>query len=137
MAVDGPVLALQGAIIAALRASEVVEDMVGGRVYDQPPTNATYPYISINSTTEQVELAECLDGTEVSILLDAWSRATGRPEVLKIANAVRSVLHLQEFDVNGFHLVEMRYVSCNVMMDVDGLTHHAVITLSADIEPAD
>ncbi|RJG46502.1 DUF3168 domain-containing protein [Mesorhizobium sp. DCY119] len=91
-----PVLELQGVIIQRLRSFAAVTALVGQKSYDQPPLDqngnvqaTTYPYISIGPSNFQSEDADCIDGGEVMIQIDAWSIEPGHPQVRNIADAIR------------------------------------------------
>lgn len=87
-----PVLELQGAIIARLKANSAVTALVGTRVADIPPAAWAKPYISIGPSNYVAELVDCIDGGEIMIQVDCWSESTSMKEVRDIADAVRRAL---------------------------------------------
>ncbi|MGE0213999.1 MAG: DUF3168 domain-containing protein [Parvibaculaceae bacterium] len=136
-----PTLELQGAIVALLKAHEPLKALVGTRIHDQVPrdprsgaTTAEFPYASMGPSFELQDDADCIRSVEVSFQIDAWSRAQGFPEVLRIADEVRSALHQQEFDLSTNALVSFDHRRTDKLRDSDGVTSHAVIVFIALIE---
>ena len=87
-----PVLEIQGAIIARLKANSEVTALVGSRVGDIPQAGWVKPFISIGPSTYGAELVDCIDGGEVMIQVDCWSEATVLSQVRQVADAVRRAL---------------------------------------------
>lgn len=135
-----PTLELQGAIVLRLKAASAVTALVGTRIFDDVPRapdgeiTAKFPFVSIASTDEITEEADCIDGSEISIDLDCWSRGVGFPEVMKIADAVRRALHNHDFNLAANAAVYFRHRQTRTLRDPDGLTSHAILTFEAFIE---
>lgn len=127
-----PGLELQGAIVAALHAAGVA----GGRVYDEVPQAAAFPYVSIGEMQVVDDDAEMVGGAEVYATLHVWSRAPGKPEASALAAAVRAALHEQDLRLPFWRLVEIRHQSTRIMADPDGKTTHGVLTFRALADPA-
>ena len=87
-----PVLELQGAIIARLKADAAVNALVNNRVADIPQSTWAKPYISIGPSNYVAELIDCIDGGEVMMQIDCWSESTTMKEIRDIADAVRRAL---------------------------------------------
>lgn len=87
-----PVLELQGAIIARLKANSAVTALVGNRVGDIPQSTWAKPYISIGPSNYIAELIDCVDGGEIMMQVDCWSDATVMSQVRQVADAVRRAL---------------------------------------------
>ena len=85
--------ALQKAIVGRLKGDAPLTALVAGRVYDRVPAGAALPYVHIRSIQVVDDGAECIDGAEVFIDLDAWSNAVGKVEASRVASAVRKALH--------------------------------------------
>lgn len=138
-----PSLELQGAIVARLRADAAVSAIVADRVYDRVPatritnglvTPGTFPYISFGPEQIIAEDAECITGSEVILQLDCWSRAVGRVEVKRLADAVRRSLDEAELPITTNALVLFEFDGSRVFTDPDGLTSHAVLTFRSIVE---
>lgn len=87
-----PVLELQGAIIARLKANSAVTALVGNRIGDIPQSTWAKPYISIGPSNYIAELIDCVEGGEIMMQVDCWSDATVLSQVRQVADAVRRAL---------------------------------------------
>lgn len=125
-----PVLELQGAIVARLKAQGVAD----GRVYDLVPPGATFPYVELGPFFEDEADAECIPGSEISIRLEVWSRTPGRTESLRIAQAIKSSLHDAVMTLDDNALVSLRFIRIDGSRDPDGLTSHATVEVRAIVE---
>lgn len=121
-------------VVRRLKAFPDLIALVTDRVYDDVPTAAQFPYVSWGPEQAVETDAECIKGLEVSIQIDAWSRAVGRGEVKKIAEQVRLALHDYETELVVNSLVSIEHTSTQYLRDPDGKTNHAVIEFSAFIE---
>lgn len=129
-----PSYELQAMVTARLKAFAGLSAMVGARVYDNVPPNATFPYVSWGPEQAIEDDAECITGLNVSIQIDAWSRSVGLGEAKKIAEQVRLALHDHETELTDNALVLIDHTSTQFLRDPDGLTNHAVVEFSAFIE---
>ena len=133
---------VQQRVISRLRNYAPLQALVGQRVYDAVPSSggqvtATFPYISMGPRQVIEDDADCIEGYEVYLQLDAWSRAPGFAEVSAIAQAVRKAL--RDYDlplaVNAQVLFEHQFT--NFQMDPDGLTRRAIISMRALVDVDD
>ncbi|MFY9292689.1 MAG: DUF3168 domain-containing protein [Methylorubrum rhodinum] len=90
-------LALQGAIVTALKAVPALAEALGGRVLDRVEEGETRPYLHLREFQGLDDGAECaggsIDALEIFAGLDVWSDAVGKPEASRIAGLVRRALH--------------------------------------------
>lgn len=128
-------LEIQRASIAALKADPTVAGLVADRIYDNPPANPTFPYITIGPDQTLPSRADCIDGSEITIQFDGWSRAPGFAEAKRISDAVRYCLNGAPLLLNGYALIDLWLESSQTIRDPDGLTSHAIITMRALTEP--
>lgn len=128
-----PSLELQGAIVARLRADADVKDIAKG-VHERIPENASFPYVSMGPSQALSEDADCIIGFEITMQIDAWSRAFGFPEVSRLAEAVRAALHDVDLQLTDNALVYLRHRQTRIFRDPDGLTNHAAIEFVALVE---
>ena len=134
------VLELQGAVIAAIKASDGVANIVGNRVFDHVPrsqtgdVSATFPFVGWATDDAVTEDADCIDGLAVSFDIDCWSREPGFPEVRRLTAAVRAALHKAELGLTDNAIVLIRHDQTRTFRDPDGLTSHAVLTFEAVLE---
>lgn len=136
-----PSLALQGAIVTALKASASVSALIAARVYDRvpkpvpPATEPIFPYVTLGDDETLADHAECLEGSvEVTATIDVWSRTIGKVEAKAIAGAVVTALNGQALSLTGYRLVLIEHQSSRHLDDPDGLTSHSVVTFRALID---
>lgn len=131
-----PSLALQAAIVSALRADAPVTALIGQRVYDRVPPVPTFPYVTIGDDQVLPDAAECLDGSvEVTATIDVWSRTVGKVEAKQISGAIVSLLNFNaSLTLTGYRLVSIEHESSRHLDDPDGLTSHSVVTFRALID---
>jgi hypothetical protein len=125
--VSDPSYALQVAIFDALKADATLAGFIGARVYDSVPEGAAFPYVTVGDGQVVGDDNECADGSEVFFQCHAWSRATGYPEVKKIAAALRSALRSATLTLAGFDVGLVEFTQTQFLKDPDGLTSHAVV----------
>lgn len=135
---DGPSLALQKAVIAALKADAGVSALVGARVYDEPPQNVTFPYVRYG-TDDLAPLrmsGDCVDD-DIAFSVEVHSRpVAGRVEAKRIAQAVREALDDQTLTVAGFTLEWLQYTTQAITRAADGETYVATIAFEAALSAA-
>lgn len=129
-----PTLELQGAIVTRLKAQPAVTALIGQRIYDDVPAQPVFPYVSFGPSDELTEDAECIEGFEISMQIDVWSRSVGFPEARQIADAVRQALHGYEFNLTSNALVTFQHRITRMFRDPDGLTNHAALTFAGFAE---
>ncbi|HVY20474.1 MAG TPA: DUF3168 domain-containing protein [Bauldia sp.] len=130
-----PSLALQKAIVAALIGDSAVGALIGDRIWDAPPRDATFPYLTIGqvNTTDWSTGSE--DGAEHQLTLHAWSRERGKRECYAIAAAVEATLHDAALTLQDHALVNLRFEFAETRRDPDGITYHCAIRFRAVTEP--
>jgi hypothetical protein len=128
-------LALQGAIVARLKADAGVSALIAGRVYDRVPATYALPYVQIRTLQGIEDAAECIDGREVYIDLDAWSDKPGKVEASRVAEAVRKALNFAPLALEEPHaLVEIAHRDTDITTESDALTSRARMTFRALVE---
>lgn len=132
---------LQIAIVGRLKSFAPLTALIGTRVYDEVPRDASgkvqtanFPYVSFGPDQVIPEDFGCVTGSEIFIQLDCWSRAVGYAEVKKIANAVRLALHNHDLPLTENALVSFELDARRVFRDPDGKTSQAVLTFRAVVE---
>lgn len=137
-----PTLALQEAAIAHLKADTTVALLIAERIYDRipgdptrPPPPNIFPYVRLGEDQDVPDLAECIDGSEIFATFHAFSRAVGKPEVKRVAGAVKRALHGADLTLDDNRLLLIEHFRTDFLTDEDGLTEHAIITFRALTEP--
>ena len=129
-----PSLALQTAVVADLFGDAGVGAIVGDRIYDAPPRNAEFPYVTIG----QASIADWSTGTEAGaehrLLIDVWSREPGKRQCYEIMDAIEAALHDAALTLDGHVLVNLRFEFADARRDPDGITYHGVVRFRAVTE---
>lgn len=124
---------LQKAIHDALVSGAVA----AGRIYDNPPVGAAFPYVTIGDEQVIDDSNQCGEGWEIYPDIHAWSRpvAGSKAEVKALAaSIVKAVTGITS--VSGHALVALHHETTRYLRDPDGKTEHAVITFRAVLDPA-
>ena len=126
---------LSDLILGRLKTDATVTALVGGRVYDGPPADATFPYISFGPSDFADLSGDLKEIREETFQVDVWSRDQGKLwPVRTISDVVRRSLHLYAGTLTTHALVEMRAELRTAFLDRDGLTGHGIVIVSALIE---
>jgi hypothetical protein len=131
-----PSLELQAAIVGKLKNDPGVQAVVGQRVYDTVPANATFPYISLGDNQVLPDKADCIDGTEIFWQIDGWARDPTVPVAKKISKAVIACMDDQDISVTGYAVIVCELNTVNYLHDPDGITRHAAISFRFLIQAA-
>src|SRR6185295_101580 len=93
----------QKAIIAALNADTDVKSLLGStpRIYQDVPSGATFPYVTIGEGQRTPDLAECSDGSEIFPVLHIWSRSSSFQEAKSISATIWQALSAASFSMTG------------------------------------
>lgn len=128
--------ALQVAVLAALSANTAVTDIVGDAIYDNVPSDADFPRITFGPSDLVPDDAECLEGEEVSLQVDCWSRDNGKLHPCRtLVGAVKKAIHEKPLTLpDPYALNEVRVTLARVFRDPDEITAHGVVTVTALIE---
>jgi len=129
-------LALRAAIHHALAADAGLAAVLGGaHVYDAPPRDAAFPYVTLGEA--RVSDVSADEGTtqEHLLTLHAWSRQGGHKEAHAIAGALLQALDDAPLSPAGHRLVNLRFAVADIRRDNDGRTYHAIVRFRAVTEP--
>jgi hypothetical protein len=132
---EGAGLALQAAIVAALRADAGLKSLIGDppRVHDGPAKEKVFPFVSIDEARAS-PLSAAPGHVEHDLRLSVHSRYEGRREAKDVATAIVSVLHHADLAVDGRRLVTLRAVYSDVFYRADADAHQGVLRFRAVTE---
>lgn len=130
---DGYALALQAALVSALKADAGVSALVSTRVYDQPPQNATRPYIRIGGIEPRPLRTDGKKAANLTFGIEAHSRplTSGRVEATRCAEAITATLNEAALAVTGFDAVQVHWQTQTVDQDSDGQSYTAIVAFTA------
>lgn len=131
-----PGLSLQQAIFAALKVHQPLLDLLGGeKIYDHMPKETPFPYVTIGQS-EMRDWSTASDlGHEHLLRLHVWSREIGSREIQLIGEEIISTLHDASLLLDDNGLVNLRYLTADVLRDPDRKTHHNILRFRAVTEP--
>ena len=128
--------ALRAAIHDALVADSPLTSLLGApRVYDEPPREAVFPYVTLGEARVTDWSTGTERGEEHQLTLHAWSRQGGHKEAHLVAGAVLQALDDAPLTLSGHRLVNLRFALVDVRREADGRTYHALVRFRAVTEP--
>lgn len=105
---------LQKAIHAGLVADAGLSSLVGGRIFDRPPQDAAFPFVTLGDTDVEPDRAAG-DGAAIHRLaFSVWSRARGRRETKEIMSAIDQTLQDASLALTGHVLVNLQLERASV-----------------------
>lgn len=130
-----PSLALQAAVVTALKGSAAVGAICGDKIYDRVPETAQMPYVTITGDEQIIDDGNsCGDAWEVFWSAHVWSDAVGMPQAKQLGAAVRDAL--LDITLDGFTVVEATHRDSRYIKDPNPLVTHGIITMRYLIDPA-
>lgn len=115
---------IQKALYQALAA------VMCGRVYDNPPKDPVFPYITIGDDQVLDDSTTCGDGWEVYEDIHIWDRPQkkSKAEVKTLRKSiVAAVMGISSIG-DDYELIDISMSSARTIRDPDGLTEHGIIT---------
>ena len=131
-----PSFALQKALFAALVADGALGALIADRIYDAPPRDAVFPYVTLGDARVADWSTSTEAGAEHRVVLHVWSRERGKKEAYAVIEAVEAALHDAPLAVEDHALVNLRFDFADVGRDPDGVTWHGALRFRAVTEPA-
>lgn len=132
-------MSAERALLAAIRSALVgdagVSAAVGARIYDDPPADAAFPYVTLGRIETRAADASGASALEHAVTLHVWSRHGGRAEALSAVSAMRAALHNAALAPEGHRLTLLLTTFTDVFRSGDGRTTHGVVRLRAVTEP--
>jgi len=134
---SGAEWALQVAVRDALAGDADVKSWIGdpARIYDEPPSDPTFPYVTFGRSQSRPGDSDAAPTTEHLLHLHVWSLYGGRREAKETAAALRAVLDGAALSLDGRHLVSLRVTYVDIFRLGDGRTTRGVIRIRAVTEP--
>lgn len=127
---------LAAAVRAGAMADAGVKALLGdpARIYDDPPPDPVFPYVSLGRVESRAADAASVNAIEHALTLHVWSRYGGRAEALDVVAALRAALHNAPLTVSGRTLVFLFAQFADVFRSGDGRTTHGILRLRAMTE---
>jgi len=129
-------VALRAAIHDALIADSALSAALGGgKIYDEVPRTATFPYVTLGEARLIDASADGGTTQEHQLTLHAWSRKGGHREAHVITGALLQALDDAPLELDGQRLVNLRFSIADIRRESDGRTYHALVRFRAVTEP--
>lgn len=130
MALTDPSGDIRAAIEARLKASTVIAEVIGDRIYDRVPPAPSYPLLTFGNIQMLPESADGVDAAETAVTLHVWDQFKQIDKSRKVGAAVIDALHDEALSTTDSGTQSVLLESANYLRDPDGITNHAVLTFS-------
>ena len=132
-----PERALQQALLTQLKANADLALLLGNplRVYDEPPADIVYPYVSLGRS--ETRPWGGLDGERLEhvLSLTVVSVFGGSEEAKAVMALVRLSLHGAALSLDGHRLINLRVTYADLFKAADWRSTYGVLRLRAVTEP--
>lgn len=126
---------LQKAIHANLVGDASLSSLVGGRVYDRPPQDAAFPFVTLGDTEVEPDGAGSEGAAIHRLALSVWSRARGRREAKEIMSVIDAALQDASLALTGHVLVNLQLERASVSYASDAEALRGRLVFRAYTEP--
>lgn len=112
---------VQKAIYTALSTDTAFMTKVGSRLYDEPPTNETFPYCVIGNMIEIRYNRINNIGFQISARIDVYSKSgrLGYKPAKEILVEIDRVLNHKIFSLTGYNMIQCFFDSADTERDGD------------------
>lgn len=119
---------LSESIYNKLKSNPIIQNQLGGRVFDSVQKDAVYPYIIVGETNVTNKESTTSMREDVGIIIHVYSQTKTKYEVNKILQFLGLVLNT-EIELNNYEFIRSRIDDQQVFDDVDQFTKHGIIRL--------
>lgn len=124
-----PILALQDAQVARIEADTTYT------IYDDMPEQPAYPYVTMGEITARDWSDKFEPGQEITSTIHIWSQYRGKKEIADMGDGILQALLRQGLDLSpNFRAVLGDLDTHDLIIDIDGITRHAVLRFRYLIE---
>jgi predicted oxidoreductase len=115
------VTALRKAIHVKLAgASAFVTALGGTKIFDEAPRNVDPPYLTFSDTQVRDWSSTLSRGAEHLFVIAVWSAERGTKQAIEIGNSVIAILDDAMLDLDGYKLVNLRFVQFETKREANG-----------------
>lgn len=129
----GPFVSFAKAVNAALVRNTALTTLIGaGRVFDDVPhageaAAKDYPYVVIGDQQGAEQGASDMDGADMTITIDAWSRGAGKQQMLGMLDCIYTALHDNGHSTETGQVIFLRYLGHETVPSGERETWHGLI----------
>ena len=127
-------IALQTALVAALKADAALAGLVGAAVFDAPPPGTAPPYVAIVRHDATPRDGDLTPGLEHRLALHGWADRPSRRAALELADRIAAVA-LALDGAAGLRLTLRRHERTETAIDGETGRARAAVTLAFFTEP--
>ena len=113
-------LALRRAIRSAALEDAALATATNATFFDGAPRDAVFPFVSFGDVSLRDWSTGSDGGLEHQMTLEIWSLQPGHGEVLKLADLLLTFLRSARLALQGFQLVDLRFVSLEARRESNG-----------------
>ncbi|MCM3070819.1 DUF3168 domain-containing protein [Staphylococcus warneri] len=111
-----------------LKSNPIINQQLGGRVFDCVQKDAVYPYIVVGETNVTNDETTTSMVEDVGITFHVYSQAYNRNEASQIIQFLGYVLN-SEIEIENYSFIKSRIDTQEVITDIDQYTKHGIIRL--------
>lgn len=119
---------LYNGIYNKLKSNPIVQNQLGGRVFDCVQKDAVYPYIIVGETNVTNNESSSSMTEDVAVTLHVYSQAVNAHESRKLVQFLGLVLN-RPIELEGYNFIRSRIDDQQVIMDIDQYTKHGILRL--------
>lgn len=111
-----------------LKSNPIINQQLGGRVFDCVQKDAVYPYIVVGETNVTNDETTTSMVEDIGITFHVYSQAYNRNEASQIIQFLGYILN-SEIEINNYSFIKSRIDTQEVITDIDQYTKHGIIRL--------
>jgi hypothetical protein len=127
---------LQGSLVTLIKADAGLTAIIAGRIYDNVPNGAAFPYLTIGNVQVLPDTAQEYDGSDIVFTIDGWSLTVGQVQIKQLGKALSAALLAATMTLVGYRVIEVISEQTQYLIDPDGQTKHGVFVYRARTEPS-
>lgn len=112
---------VQKAIYTALSTDSAFMTKIGSRLYDEAPTNESFPYVTLGNMTEIKYNRLTNKGFEISARIDIYTKSgrLGYKPAKEILVEMNRILNQKRFNMTGFNMIQIYFETSDTERDGD------------------
>lgn len=111
-----------------LKSNPIINQQLGGRVFDCVQKDAVYPYIVVGETNVTNDETTTSMVEDIGITFHVYSQAYNRNEASQIIQFLGYILN-SEIEIENYSFIKSRIDTQEVITDIDQYTKHCIIRL--------
>ena len=113
---------IQKKIFEILSASTEITDIVSDRIYDLPPEDSAFPYVTIGDDRFEPWDTHDSVGFQGQLNINVWTQSEGRKKAKELNGIVYDLLHDKDLGIAGTCTINLKRGLATTKIDPDGIT---------------